>query len=72
MPKTRIRTGESSSSNCSCCGVCLEEKMSQEEIMRRMLAVLEVLKTLGAATKGFIEQHSNNVRVIRGLDGAKK
>jgi len=46
--------------------------MTQEEIIRRKLAVLEVLKTLGVATQKFIGTHQQNVRVIRGLDGTKK
>ena len=46
-------------------------EMTQEEIRRRKLAVLEALKALGAATQEFLTAHPKNVRVIRGQEVKK-
>lgn len=45
--------------------------MTMEDTARRKLAVLEALKTLGAAVQGFIEKHRKNVRTVRGQESSK-
>ena len=46
--------------------------MTTEDItLRRKLAVLEALKTLGTAVQGFIEKHRKNIRIVRGQGASK-